>query len=441
MAWNDLPPEKAKKGWADEPSPQKKEAFSPFESFSAGVANLGNYAPNIVGAGANLAGKVQDLFQGEVLDPKSGKPIDRVNYLTARDETRKELDRAYKENPISYGGGKVASLVGASILAPGSVNPATAGALEGFLSNPGEKEGEYSGPQLGERTLNTTFGYGGGKLLSGVGSLARRGGDRLMQQAVGRTKFSPGVGETLVNEGIVGTKGMMRRQVENKKNAVYQEMIDSVKDSPKTIEAKSIADNIRGLAKEYRINGKVSELDQPTVELIEGAAKDIEGRGAESLADALQRRKIAGSRGFSSVTDQAKQSVVGRISKEEQKGYSGLLKEAEESLKDLDPRYAALAKAAKPLNKEEGLSKLFGLGNALKLTGIGGAGLVGGLPGAAVAGALSTPLGQSVASQGLVRGGKALQESVAPALLLNDARETVLPPDLVLNWLNSLKKE
>lgn len=160
------------------------------------------YTPQIVANLANLGGKVQDMFRGEVINPATGKPIDRVDYIQARDATANDLTKARDDNPFTYGAGAVAGalalptgavLRGAGTAARyvGAAKTANAltklggplktawgaagrGALYGGLSNPGETEGEISPFQPVERGVNAVLGAGMGAVAKGWANAAGR---------------------------------------------------------------------------------------------------------------------------------------------------------------------------------------------------------------------------------------------------------------------------
>lgn len=320
-------------------------------------------------------------------------------------------------NPLSSYAGKALGLsaVGSAL---GGLSAPTAGFTEGALA---------PADDIGDRATNAAIGFGGGKLMQFLGGLGRKAGDRLMQMSVGRNKFTPGVGEELVDQGVIGTKGMMQKQVAGKELDLYRKMVEAADSTQGPMPTSApIADKVRQLGNKFNVGGKVSELDQTAVDLIESSAKDIQSRGAEPLSDLLGRRRAAGQRAFSSVTDQAKQNAVSQISKVEQQAYSQAIKEAAPAMVPLDKSYSALAKASKGLNKEESLAKMLSLGNALKLGGVGGGYAVGGPIGAALSYGATTPLGQSALSHALVKGGRAAQTAlptVMTGLAIGEAKK------------------
>jgi gas vesicle protein len=163
---------------------QAEPKTSKAKSFASGTAQglTAGHTPQIVGGLATLGGKLQDLIYGEVIDPLTGKAIPRVEYTSARDATVKDINKAATDNPLTSIAGNVA---GSMVLGRGAsklMNPAAtgmgriaqatgAGAGQGFLYNPGDKEGVVNPTQLGDRAV----GAGIGGLMGGAAGLIGEG--------------------------------------------------------------------------------------------------------------------------------------------------------------------------------------------------------------------------------------------------------------------------
>lgn len=201
-----------------------------------------------------------------------------------------------------------------------------------------------------EALLMGGVGAGGQALAAGAGKL----GDVLMQQAVGRTKYTPGVGTELADEGIWGTRGMMKGQVGKAKEATYQKMLGQAKASGQPISSGKVAEAIRGQVDPMRLpTGGYRSLDLPDVQKALNYADEVAARGDVPAADALALRRVAGEGArFNPNTAEAGKSLAQQLSKIEQAGYSQQLKDVA-GLAPLDARYGALARASQALGKEQ----------------------------------------------------------------------------------------
>lgn len=194
-----------------------------------------------------------------------------------------------------------------------------------------------------------------------------KGGDVLMQLGVGRKKYTPGVGTTLAEEGLVGTKGMLKGQTERGLQRRGEDIRDAVAaiDPRKGISAAAVAEGVENAASRPLIGKQgltPSVADQPKIAKITEFADDIAKRGVEAPVDALQRRVAAGTRGYAGKEDPL-QSLVGQMSKNEQRLYSSGLKDAASQtspelgskLAKADTAYGALKRAQKSLSEDPSL--------------------------------------------------------------------------------------
>jgi hypothetical protein len=191
--------------------------------------------------------------------------------------------------------------------------------------------------------------------LSTAGKIAGPIGDRAMQFAVGRKKFTPGVGNELADAGLWGTKGMMRDQVASKADDAWKSMESAAENVP-AVNSRQIGQDIYTESTRPLTGGgtiKPSSRDVPLMAKNRAFAEDIASRGQETGEQALARRGAAGKSAFSAVTDQPLQKEVAKLSKMEQAKYSA------------DNRYSALKRAEKPLNEEE---RIGGLGDLVSAT-------------------------------------------------------------------------
>jgi len=158
-------------------------------AFAGGVAQslTAGYVPQIVGALSAGAGKLQDLIQGEVIDPATGKAIPRTTYLGARDATNRDMQEASAAHPMASLAGNVAGAVmPGGLMAKAAAKGGSAavrmgraggvGAAQGAAYNPGDKEGVMDPAQLGSRAGAATLGA----LIGGAG----RAGTELIGKGV-----------------------------------------------------------------------------------------------------------------------------------------------------------------------------------------------------------------------------------------------------------------
>lgn len=246
--------------------------------------------------------------------------------------------------------------------------PAIEGALVGAASTPEDR-------LRGFLTGGTVQGG-----VSGAGKVLGKVGDIAMQMGVGRNKYTPGVGTELANQGLIGTKNMLKSQAGEAANRVGSEMQQVASEIP-FINAENIGNQMREELTGPLTGGgsiKPSARDLGEIAQYKAFADDIAQRGIESGSDALSRRVASGKSAYSAKTQEPKLAPIAKSSKLEQQLYSGALKEADPRMIPLDASYAALAKAKHALQGEAPLSGggvLFGsagkYGGSLPLTTAG----------------------------------------------------------------------
>ena len=223
-----------------------------------------------------------------------------------------------------------------------------ASAVQGAVTNPDDP--------LAGAAKSAAFSAGG----ETVAKLLKAPGDVAMQAGVGRRKYSPGVGTELADEGVWGTRGMMKGQVNKgleRTGSTLHELADEIPDAP--INAPQMGRNIaQGAAKPMAVpGGAPSSADIPKIEKIREFGEDVASRGMETGPQALARRIAAGQRGYRGKEDPL-QSLLGQLSKQEQIQYSQGLKGAHEAatstsrFADTDRRYGALKRAQSSLNED-----------------------------------------------------------------------------------------
>lgn len=232
--------------------------------------------------------------------------------------------------------------------------------------------------------------------MQGIGQALGKAGDIGMQLATGRKKYTPGVGTELANQGLAGTRGMMKGQVEKRLGAVGDDMQRAASAIPE-IDSRTLGQELgKKAASPYTGGGIIapSGRDAEALSTIGEFADDVASRGMETGQQALARRRAAGSSAYSARSDLPKQNLTSQLSKSEQQMYSDALKKAGgEDMVNADRSYAALKKAQKGLSEEAPLTGFGALSRPISTVG----------------GALPT----SIVSQGAAKGGK-LAEFLAP---------------------------
>lgn len=288
---------------------------------------------------------------------------------------------AAMNNALSVGGGTLAKAVP-------KLGGVLGGALEGGAMGAAQTPGSVEDKLKGFLT--------GGALQGGIGAVGKalgKVGDVAMQTAVNRKKYTPGVGTGLAEEGLWGTEGMLKGQVKRgleRRGAEMRDIAKSVEGTPirardiGTQVGEDLAGPIVGRGTEIR----PSQADLPDLQSIGNFAEDIMSRGDESVSQALERRAAAGHRAWRGKENPAN-SLVGKLSKSEQQGYSKAIKEVGgPRMAEADKAYSNLARARTGLEQEAGLPKsIMGLasmgankipGGSLVASTVGQAGAKGG---------------------------------------------------------------
>lgn len=166
---------------------------------------------------------------------------------------------------------------------------------------------------------------------SAVSGLAEKTGlsqipGRLMSRAV-NTKYVPQIGQTLVDEGLIGTKGMLQGQIANKAAAANSGLTEAVKSIPGQVDSLPVAQGVSDLSRKFSTSsGMVPNEVMPEVNKITETALDIAGRGKVSPQEALELKRIAGRVGYNK--DKPLASLTAKIAQQEGAGYGKALEEA-----------------------------------------------------------------------------------------------------------------
>lgn len=279
-----------------------------------------------------------------------------------------------------------------------------------------EQDTQRMALEAGTGGLQQMAGEGLGSVVKAVGSGLGKVGDFAMQKAVGLKRIVPGVGQTLADEGVMGTKGMMRSQVEKAMEAKGQQIGELAKSSP-AIDTRPVAERLGGKAASLMDSeGSVLPDNQTAYRKYLEAATGASNEGSISGEVAATRRTQYGkiARDAGRYRDNPGQGIKAQLAGEQQAGYSQALKEANPDIVPVDKAYGNLSTANQAMARPESITPLSLAGKSLPAL-IGGG--VAGLPGAAAGAALSTPLAQSVIGRSLIGLGKGVNATLPAAKL------------------------
>lgn len=256
-------------------------------------------------------------------------------------------------------------------------------------------------------------------VASGIGSVA----DYSMQKAAGLKKYLKGVGNSLVDQGVWGTKSGMLDQVSSKLPEVESQVQDLAKTAG-PIDSKEVAKRImerasmnnRVTPSGLSTSGSSSDIDS----ILERAA-EVEGRGSVSPADALSFARGAERNAYKLAPGEVRPGLNPELGQAEGRAYKGLLTDQVPGLQDKlsDEQALVLAKrglgAAPPVRQGAPLTTLFGagVGAAAGAAASPGDRLKGAAKGAALATVARSPLVQSLFAKGLQQGIQPLTSGVS----------------------------
>lgn len=320
------------------------------DSLSTGLQKIGE------SASLGLTKPINAVLDSFVWNPEK-------SYDKAMEDETNRIKAMEEKNPVASG---IGTLIG-SVATPMPIKGA------GYLKNAGIG-GAVGAISSGISNNSLEGGLAGGALGAGLGAgthglaqLLGKAGDIGMQAAIGKNKYTPGLGKQLASEGLIGTRGQMTSQVEKGLQTRGQEIgrlaseIPEIQGAPVRQAIQDAAGNIRLSDNSVRLND-IGEAD-----LANRLAADI----PESMsgAYAASRRRAAGASGFNksgtprssfeSNLDRAEQGALSRSLKE---GYAAINPENANAMREADAAYSALIKAKKPLTQELTVPRsLFGI--------------------------------------------------------------------------------
>lgn len=262
-------------------------------------------------------------------------------------ELNTKLDAAHDANPPIQGNPPLAIpaaaapqklLQFAEFLGATGPRRIIAGAAQGAASNP---EHPIGGAAIG-----------GGLALAGEG--ANKSADWLMQKSIGKRGYEAGLGNKLVDEGLVGTRDMMEGQTAKNMGRAAGKMQSAVEGIPGPISSSPASKNIMELAEQRSLpvsgNPEPSNASAHVDRILERAA-EAEARGEVHPQNAWQYGKISGKLGYGR-TGEPLNSLEAQINQAEQAGYSKALQETSPEFAEGAKSYAANATANSALQKD-----------------------------------------------------------------------------------------
>ena len=272
--------------------------------------------------------------------------------------------------------------------------------------------GSLDAPGMQEATKGNKFvesakagGVGAPALLGGevIGKGVSNLGDYLMQRAVGFKNTVPGLGKILGQEGLIGTRGMMAKQVEQGLENRGAE-IGNLAKTVDEVSTKPVAERLETRANKIMSNeGTVLPEDIPIYNKFKTAAGEATQDETISGEEAAFRRQRYGkiARDAGRYRDNPAQGMKAQLAGEQQAGYSQALKDAyakqfpedASKLADADRAYSTLAQANTQLSKNpSALSQILGFG-ARSGTGAAIGCVIGGKEGAKTGGLIGAAAG------------------------------------------------
>ncbi len=208
----------------------------------------------------------------------------------------------------------------------------------------------------------------GGRAIGAAARGVGKAGDYLMQKAVGMKKYIPGVGETLADEGIIGTKNMMADQVEKaleSRGSEIGELSKGISEVSTDTPAQAVFNRAQKLIlpdgsirpenlEEY------NQLKQLADRITESGGEAGTATGEMAAAQRASAGKLAKKAGAYRLTNPSEGMKAGMYGSE-QGGWSQALKDkGGEAMAEADRSYGALSHADRALSVPESIPHSFG---------------------------------------------------------------------------------
>lgn len=217
--------------------------------------------------------------------------------------------------------------------------------------------------------------------LQPIAGVVKKGGDILMQKAIGATKYIPGFGEKLAQQGLVGTRNAMVGQVDQGLEESGEKISQLASGIPNNISQDPVSNAVGKLSMRYITpEGYTRPEDIRVVNQVLSKAQDYASADALSGEEMAARRMQAGraAREAGAYKSQPSQQLKARIAKAEQSGYSDALKKAyaesfpnqPNALAEADSTYSTLAKAKDILSRPPSIGSVSSLASQMVPTSL-----------------------------------------------------------------------
>ncbi len=250
-------------------------------------------------------GFIRDILNGDLAvgDTLTGG---NIKNKTWRDAIQMGKEESPNSTMIGRGVGNI-GLGAATMAIPGGF-PARvmAGGALGAYESPGDNLSLAD--EIKARSDNFARGAGITAGLGAVGSGLSKLGDWGMQRAVGMKSYIPGMGNRIADEGLIGTKGMMKAQIDGAENpSIIDRALEKLgitnKMNAREAEINAVLPKVKGTVRSADLESPVSKMgadlvpknpnlpidprNMPFVNAAEERAKYIVNRGDLDPVDAL----------------------------------------------------------------------------------------------------------------------------------------------------------
>lgn len=416
--WEDLPVEND--DWEDVPSnPSERRA-----SMSLARRAAATVLPPVA-----IANFLEEVTGGSPKDAAiAAADTATLGNLRYSDRARKEIERGERESPGStkFGrGAGYAGLAGASMLAPSTI-PAmvTIGGAQGLLTKP---EGDNDlGEDIQKRGKQGLIGAG---TSAAVGALAKGAGmigDRVMQKAVNTKDYIKGMGKRMADEGLIGTRGMMRNQIAKKLPKREAKLTEATRNVRGVVRPGPVARQIQDEGERYIPKSPIGRPipvpsnNQPFVDAAQERTLEAMARGTLNPQEAISTSRAIAKPAYNKMGDPL-DAFKHKVSQTEAIALKDAVKELADA-QGVPGVREALASEQALISARGGLSRPEPMNEALVrqlvrgTLGLGVGGAAGGIPGAVAGAAATTPMGMSAIGQLGVQGERILPK-LSPAAI------------------------
>ena len=296
-----------------------------------------------------------------------------------------------------------------TLLAPG-VSSVGGKGLMGALARTAANAGVGAATDKASPTTGAAIGGLMGGLGEVGGAVAGKAGDWLMQKAVGMKKYLPGVGSTIADNGVWGTKAGMASDVDAALGKHNSALDDAVGRIQGPIDSTKVSSKVGEHISDYKTGDISPAATAPEREAVRSRSNDIANRGDVTPQDALGLKRLAGNEGYNAGRPLA--NLDSKLAQTESGAYGDELKDAygrtypgeENAVASANDNMSALMKAKQGLDTPTTIRA--GVPFTTLTGGLIGSALGGGVgtaAGVATAAAARSPLLQSIGAQALTK--------------------------------------